>query len=61
LLPDTAVFIAGRQQPNSRRPKKRLAGYRVGAEGRISHLKRRYGLGRSGVLPGRVDRSGRWD
>jgi transposase, IS5 family len=47
LLPDTAVFIAGRQQPNSRRPKKRLAGYRVGAEGRISHLKRGYGLRRS--------------
>jgi IS5 family transposase len=47
LLPDTAVFVAGRQQPSSRRPKKRLAGYRVGAEGRISHLKRSYGLRRS--------------
>jgi transposase, IS5 family len=47
LLPDTAVFVAGRQQPTSRRPKKRLAGYRVGAEGRISHLKRSYGLRRS--------------
>lgn len=47
LLPDTAVFVAGRQQPTSRRPKKRLAGYRVGAEGRISHLKRGYGLRRS--------------
>ena len=47
LLPDTAVFIAGRQQPESRRPKKRLAGYRVGAEGRISHLKRSYGLRRT--------------
>ena len=47
LLPDTAVFVAGRQQPASRRPKKRLAGYRVGAEGRISHLKRGYGLRRS--------------
>jgi IS5 family transposase len=47
LLPDTAVFVAGRQQPASRRPKKRLAGYRVGAEGRISHLKRSYGLRRS--------------
>jgi IS5 family transposase len=47
LLPDTKVFVAGRQQPASRRPKKRLAGYRVGAEGRISHLKRRYGLRRS--------------
>jgi Transposase DDE domain len=47
LLPDTAVFVAGRQQPSSRRPKKRLAGYRVGAEGRISHLKRGYGLRRT--------------
>jgi transposase, IS5 family len=47
LLPETAVFVAGRQQPESRRPKKRLAGYRVGAEGRISHLKRSYGLRRS--------------
>jgi Transposase DDE domain len=47
LLPDTAVFVAGRQQPSARRPKKRLAGYRVRAEGRISHLKRGYGLRRS--------------
>ena len=47
LLPDTNVFVAGRQQPTTRRPKKRLAGYRVGAEGRISHLKRGYGLRRS--------------
>ena len=47
LLPDTKVFVAGRQQPASRRPRKRLAGYRVGAEGRISHLKRSYVLRRS--------------
>lgn len=47
LLPDAAVFVAGRQQPDSRRSRKRLAGYRVGAEGRISHLKRSYGLRRS--------------
>jgi hypothetical protein len=46
-LPDTAVFVAGRQQPAARRSRKRLAGYRVGAEGRISHLKRDYGLRRS--------------
>lgn len=46
-LPDTAVFVAGRQQPPARRSRKRLAGYRVGAEGRISHLKRGYGLRRS--------------
>jgi transposase, IS5 family len=47
-LPDTAtIFIAGRQQPASRRIGRRLACYRVGCEGRISHLKRRYGLRRS--------------
>lgn len=41
------VFIAGRQQPASRRSKRRLASYRAGCEGRISHLKRGYGLRRS--------------
>ena len=41
------VFISGRQQPGSRRTQRRLSRYRTGAEGRISHLKRRYGLGRS--------------
>jgi IS5 family transposase len=46
-FPDSQIFIAGRQQPTSRRSKKRLAGYRVGCEGRISHLKRAYGLRRS--------------
>jgi IS5 family transposase len=46
-LPETAVFIAGRQQPLSRRSRTRLAGYRVGCEGRISHLKRGYGMRRS--------------
>jgi transposase, IS5 family len=46
-LPDSAVFIAGRQQPASRRSRRRLAGYRAGCEGRISHLKRSYGLRRS--------------
>jgi transposase, IS5 family len=46
-LPDTAVFVAGQQQPLSRRSRKRLAGYRVGCEGRISHLKRGYGMRRS--------------
>ncbi len=47
LPPGTAVFIAGRQQPRSQRTKRRLARYRVGAEGRISHLKRGYGLRRA--------------
>jgi IS5 family transposase len=41
------VFIAGRQQPDSKRSRRRLARYRVGCEGRISHLKRRYGARRS--------------
>ena len=41
------IFVAGRQEPGSRRTRKRLARYRTGAEGRISHLKRGYGLGRS--------------
>jgi IS5 family transposase len=46
LEPDR-VFIAGRQQTGSRRTQRRLARYRTGAEGRISHLKRGYGLRRS--------------
>jgi transposase, IS5 family len=41
------VFISGRQQPGSKRTQRRLTRYRTGAEGRISHLKRRYGLRRS--------------
>jgi IS5 family transposase len=46
LEPDR-VFIAGRQEPESRRTSRRLRRYRTGAEGRISHLKRRYGMDRS--------------
>jgi IS5 family transposase len=46
LAPET-VFIAGRQQPGSKRTQRRLRRYRTGEEGRISHLKRRYGLDRS--------------
>jgi transposase, IS5 family len=41
------VFISGRQQPGSKRTQRRLQRYRTGAEGRISHLKRSYGLHRS--------------
>ena len=41
------TFISGRQQPGSRRTQRRLQRYRTGAEGRISHLKRRYSLDRS--------------
>ncbi len=46
LEPDR-VFISGRQQPGSRRTQRRMQRYRTGAEGRISHLKRGYGLDRS--------------
>jgi hypothetical protein len=35
------VFIAGRQQPVSKRTARRLRRYRTGAEGRLSHVKRR--------------------
>ena len=41
------VFISGRQQLGSRRTQRRLQRYRTGAEGRISHLKRSYGMDRS--------------
>jgi transposase, IS5 family len=41
------VFISGRHEPGSKRTRRRMRRYRTGAEGRISHLKRRYGLGRS--------------
>jgi IS5 family transposase len=46
LAPDR-VFIAGRQQPGSKRTQRRMRRYRTGAEGRISHLKRSYGMDRS--------------
>lgn len=45
-LADT-VHITGRQEHGSRRTRRRRQRYRVGAEGRISHLKRGYGLRRS--------------
>jgi IS5 family transposase len=41
------ISIAGRASPDSRRTQRRLARYRTGCEGRISHLKRRHGLRRS--------------
>jgi IS5 family transposase len=46
-LSQRQVQIAGRHQPGSRKTRKRRARYRTGIEGRISHLKRRYGLRRS--------------
>jgi transposase, IS5 family len=45
--PPDRVFIAGRHEPGSKRTIRRLRRYRTGEEGRISHLKRRYGLDRS--------------
>ena len=41
------LLIAGKHAPGSRKTNRRLAKFRVGCEGRISHLKRRYGLRRS--------------
>ena len=47
VLPGVSVFIAGSSDnAGSRRTRRRLARYRVGAEGRISHMKREYGAGR---------------
>ncbi len=44
----TTIFIAGsRGNAGSRRTRKRLASHRVGCEGRIAHVKREYGAGRS--------------
>jgi transposase, IS5 family len=45
-LTDT-IHITGRQETGSRRTRRRRQRYRTGAEGRISHLKRSYGLDRS--------------
>lgn len=47
VLAPERVFISGRQQPGSKRTQRRLQRYRTGAEGRISHLKRSYGMRRS--------------
>ena len=41
------VFVSGRREAGSPRTKRRLRRYRTGVEGRISHLKRGYGLKRS--------------
>jgi len=41
------VFIVGTPHPGSRRTRRRLARYRVGSEGRIAHVKRELGAGRS--------------
>jgi len=41
------IYIAGRQEAGSRKTRRRRKRYRTGAEGRVSHLKRGYGLRRS--------------
>jgi transposase, IS5 family len=46
-LSEQQIHISGRHEPGSRRTRKRRARYRTGIEGRISHLKRRYGMRRS--------------
>jgi IS5 family transposase len=45
-LADT-IHITGRQETGSQRTRRRRQRYRTGAEGRISHLKRGYGVDRS--------------
>ena len=46
-LADEQIHLSGRHEPGSRRTRRRRARYRTGIEGRISHLKRGYGLRRS--------------
>ncbi len=51
------VYIAGRASAGSKRTQRRLARYRTGAEGRISHLKRRHGVRRSRLKGGQGERT----
>jgi transposase, IS5 family len=46
-LGEDQIQLSGHHEPGSRRTRKRRARYRTGIEGRINHLKREYGLGRS--------------
>ena len=46
-MTDEQIQLSGRHEPGSRRTRTRRARYRTGIEGRISHLKRGYGLRRS--------------
>ena len=43
----SSTVSRNRPEPGSQRTRKRLARFRTGIEGRISHLKRRHGLRRS--------------
>jgi IS5 family transposase len=45
-LTEEQIQLFGHHEPGSRRTRKRRARYRTGIEGRISHLKRGYGLRR---------------
>jgi transposase, IS5 family len=56
-LSPARVHITGRSASGSRRTQRRLTRYRVGAEGRISHLKRRHGLRRSRLKGGEGHRT----
>lgn len=70
----TRVFVSGRREAGSARTKRRMRRYRTGVEGRISHLKRGYGLKRSrlkghegqriwtgwGILAYNLDTAGVW-
>ena len=51
------TFLTGRASPGSKRTRRRLTRYRVGAEGRTSHLKRRHGLRRSRLKGGQGERT----
>jgi IS5 family transposase len=57
-LAPTRTFIAGRAEPGSRRTRRRLARYRTGCEGRISHLKRGYGCAAAASRATRASGSG---
>jgi IS5 family transposase len=46
-LTEEQIQLSGHHEPGSRRTRKRRARYRTGIEGRISHLKRGYGLRRT--------------
>ena len=50
------IYITGRPSPGSKRTRRRLGRYRTGCEGRVSHLKRRYGLRRSRLKGGEGQR-----
>jgi hypothetical protein len=54
------IYIASRQETGSQRTRRRRRRYRTGAEGRISHLKRGYGLRVAVLLAAPVAVRRRW-